>query len=329
MRRVPVLLAAAFLFSCATNTPNRDLAVEYYNLGNAYFEVSQMEKAIAAYRAALRYDPGSVKASYNLALALVKAGRAEEAVTILSEILAGDPGNVEILEALAWTKSTTGADEEAIGIYERILAVSAENGNALYNLGVLQWKTGKKEEAAERFRTLLRYSPDDLPGMFNLGELLLSLDRAEEAADYLARYSQKKPEDAAATLLLALCQERLSNYARALELYELIIGADGKNAKAFFGKARLLLTEIEDPDKGLSSLQQALDLGFADVEAIKALIDSPLLLERDAVEKLLAAKSLMPKKTMGEEATEGGAGGNESKEGGTAAEGAADSASGR
>lgn len=297
MRRIVIVLSAALLASCATNTQSRDLAVEYYNLGNAYFELSQMEKAVSAYRTALRQDPGNAKVSYNLALALVKSGRSDEAATVLEAVLSGDPANVETLEALAWSKSAAGADEEAIGVYNRILAVSPENGNAWYNLGVLQWKAGMKEDAAASFRTLLRYHPDDLPGMYNLGEILLAMDQAEEAAEFLSRYGQKKPEDAGASLLLALCQESLENYRRALELYEFILGVDGKNAKAFFGRARLLLTEIEDPDKGLSSLKQALDLGFADQAAIKALVESSLLLERDTVEKLLVDKKLLPEKS--------------------------------
>jgi protein O-GlcNAc transferase len=297
MRRGFRILPVLLLVSCATTSRDQDLSVEYYNLGNTYFELSQLDKAVGAYRTALRHDSGNTKASYNLALALGKAGRAEEAEAVLEQILAEDPTNVETMEALAWAKSTAGADGEALAVYERILAASAENTNAWYNSGVLLWKAGKKEEAAERFRTLLRYSPEDPPGMYNLGELLLSMDQAAEAAEFLSRYGQKKPEDTGASLLLARCQERLSSFAKALELYEFVLGVDGRNAKALFGKANLLLTEIEDPDKGLASLQQALDLGFTDAEAIRHLLESPLLLERDAVEKLLSAKKLMPEKS--------------------------------
>ncbi len=67
-----------------------------------------------------------------------------------------------------------------------------------------------------------------------------------------------------------------------------------KEPRAWFGQARLLLTVIEDPDKGIAALQKALELGFNDREAIKVLLASPGLQARDQVEAALKTRSLLP-----------------------------------
>jgi len=53
---------------------------------------------------------------------------------------------------------------------------------------------------------------------------------------------------------------------------------------------------VEDPQKGLEALSKAIEAGFKDAIAAKALLDSPSLLERQKVEGILAAASLMSDK---------------------------------
>src|SRR5690606_2676259 len=51
-------------------TSKTDKSTANYNLGNAYFKDKQTDKAIEAYKEALRQDPNNEKARYNLAYAL-------------------------------------------------------------------------------------------------------------------------------------------------------------------------------------------------------------------------------------------------------------------
>jgi len=54
------------------------------------------------------------------------------------------------------------------------------------------------------------------------------------------------------------------------------------------------LTKIEDPDRGLTALSQALAGGFKNREAIVELLADPQLLERDRVRALLQGSGLLP-----------------------------------
>ena len=89
-------------------------------------------------------------------------------------------------------------------------------------------------------------------------------------------------------------QERLQKYARELDAFDKIIAIDAKQADAWFGECRLLLTVVEDPARGLDALSKALEAGFHDQAAVKALLGSSELLDRDKVEGLLKDHNQFP-----------------------------------
>lgn len=296
-RLITVLLASiaalVLLGGCASDPRIREVAAEYYNIGNAFFELGQYEKAIDAYRSALRFDPGLAKADYNLALTYARMERLPEAEQLLKKLLADDPENVSLILTLAWAYHRAGREEEALSRYDAGLAIAPENADAWYNSAVILWKLERKQEALERFRGLLAVAPDDAEGLFGAGSLLLSMEDPEGAEQYLGRCVQKKPDDIEARYLLADSLERQRKLSGVLGEYDRILALDPKQANAWFGKARLLLTAIEDPDNGLAALRKSLDLGFRDGEAAAVLLASPGLLERQAVEAALREHDLL------------------------------------
>ena len=296
-RLITLLAALALCAGCASGGKSPDIAAEYYNLGNAYFEMAHYDKAIAYYTTALGFNPEHAGARINMALALIQQKKAPEAREILTKLLAEDEKNVTVMTALGWALHAEGKDEEALAQYDRIAELSPENYDALYNSALILWKLDRKKEALDRFKKLLAVSPDDNDALFSAGALLVALDDAAAAAEYLERYLQKKPEDKDALFLLAESRVGLKKFSQALAAYEKISVLDPKEARAWFGKARLLLTVIEDPDKGMSALKQSLELGFSDLGAVKTLLASENLQSRQEVEAVLKARSMLPQET--------------------------------
>lgn len=287
------LAASCLAAGCVTDTRGREIALEYYNLGNAYLELGRLDEAAQAFESALRLDPGIARADYNLAIAYVRLGRAEEAVGILDRLAADDPGNLTTLLALAWALHEAGRDDEALARYDAAAGLAPENQEALYNAGLILWAGGRVREAADRFTRLVAIAPDDTDVLYNLGSLELALDDPSAAAEHLGRYVEREPQDAEGLLLLASAWERQRQFSRALEAYDRIIAADAKSASAWYGRARLLLTVVEDPDRGLEDLRRALEAGFSDKAAAAALLANESLLRRADVEKEFDARGLL------------------------------------
>jgi tetratricopeptide (TPR) repeat protein len=291
---LPALAAALLVAGCASAPRGRDLALEYYAIGNAWLDMGRYEKALDAYRSALRLDPAFVKADYNLALTYARMRSTADAETILNRLLAEDPRNVTLLSTLAWAYHLGGRDGEALATYDRVLAAAPESVDAWYNSALILWKEGKKAEALERTRRMLALAPEDPQGLLAAGSLLLESGDAASAEDFLGRYIQRKPDDLEGRFLLAQALESQRAFARAIAAYDGILGRDQKQAGAWFGKARLLLTVVEDPERGLEALGRALALGFADKEAARALLASEGLKEAGSVESVLTESGLLP-----------------------------------
>jgi tetratricopeptide (TPR) repeat protein len=289
-----LLAVTVVLAGCATATRNQDVAAEYYNVGNAYAGLGQFDKAALYYRDAVRLDPSNVQARYNLALALIRTQNTSEAREVLARLLSDDPQNVTVMAALGWALHIEGKDADSLAMYDKIIQLSPENQDALYNGALVLWKLDRKPEALERLQKLLTLAPDDADALYGAASLLLQLDEPQKALENLDRLLEKKPDQADAQLLRADCFERLEKYSQALDAYDKVVTLDAKEPRAWFGKARLLLTVIEDPDKGLSALKQALELGFHDMDAVKVLLDSSQLQKRSDVEAALKARNMLP-----------------------------------
>jgi tetratricopeptide (TPR) repeat protein len=224
----------------------------------------------------------------------VRLGRAPEAADILERLAADDPRSVTVLLAAGWALHEAGREAEALARYDAAAALAPENQEALYNGGLLLWEAGRLREAADRFVRLLAIVPEDPDSLYNLGSLELALDDPVAAADHLGRYVERAPADADGLLLLASAWERQRQFSRALEAYDRVVAADPAAARAWFGRARLLLTVVEDPERGLADLRRALEAGFADKEAAAALVANESLLSRAEVEKALSDRGLLP-----------------------------------
>jgi predicted Zn-dependent protease len=227
-------------------------------------------------------------------MALIAAGRAGEAQTVLEELILQDPGNENLQEVLAYAYHAQGDNLQAIRIYRQILEASPANNKVRYNLGMLLRKVEQPEEALQVFTEVLEDEPEDLEALYNRGELLLELGRIADAVVVFEAYLQSKPDSTDAYMHLADCYGIQERYDKALEAYAQALAYDEKRSQAWFSSAVIQLTKIEDPDRGLTALSQALEGGFKDQEAIEELLADPALLERDRVEALLQQNGSLP-----------------------------------
>jgi tetratricopeptide (TPR) repeat protein len=294
MLHAAALLGVFSLFAGCVSGARGSVASDYYNIANAYVQLGQYDKAIQYYQDALRADPTLVKADFNLAVALARLKRTEESIAVLKRLLLNDPRNTQIMATMGWVYHQAGRDGDALEQYDAVLLLSPADQDALYNSGILLWKVDRRGEALERFRKVLDNAPADTDSLFAGGSILLSMEDPAASFDMLSRYLEKKPDDPQALYLVAAGAEQLRKFSRALDAYERIIAIDPKQSDAWFGEARLLLTVIEDPQRGLDALAKALAGGFKDQVAVRALLDSSGLQERGKVEGMLRERNLLP-----------------------------------
>jgi tetratricopeptide (TPR) repeat protein len=276
----------------------RELAAEYFNLGNAYFELKKYDRAITLYEKSLRYDPSFSEGSYNLARVYMSQEKYEDGLGILENLISREGENLLLLQTYAYALGKAGRSSEAIAFYREILSKSEGNLAALFNLSVLlenDESTGESYELLKKANTLFPEDPDVLK---RLGKLEAELGSLSAAINYLRQYIEKKKNDNETAFLLVELYGKERLYSDALELLETLIGSKRDDPKFWFEKAYLQLCKAEEKSAGIDSLNKAIELGYKNKEgARKLLLEVPSAFLRD-VQSIILEKAILTPEEM-------------------------------
>lgn len=126
-------------------SPDRSDA--HYNLGLA-MERKSNRSASAAYREALRVEPGNENAAVNLAMVYRRMGRRGEMMSTYRDVLEVNPRAYRVAYNLASELERSGVVEEAIDVYRIAWQATGELGAfSRSRMGMLFAKTGKHDSA--------------------------------------------------------------------------------------------------------------------------------------------------------------------------------------
>lgn len=198
------LLAASLLFySCASNdlsvpvpgqgsVKTRNIYVEYYMLGDAYFKLEDYKKAAEYYELAMRKKDQYWAAYYKLAKCYVFSSDWTNALPMYKRILERDPENASIKAGIAYIYSMQGDFKHSISIYEELLEAQPKNQEYLENYLAVMAADEKKFEKnyAEKFTKAYDILKTEYPENKNLKtfedkykELMKIKEDAEKASE--------------------------------------------------------------------------------------------------------------------------------------------------
>lgn len=299
-KRKTVILPLLIIFftGCVTGVQKEEAARAYYNLGNAYFELENMERAAEAYLRALSLDDSLESASYNLARAYVESGYVDKGIEILEQLLAGDPENLYMLNTLAYAYSLKSEYEKALELYEDVLLKNNLNENALYNSGIIYWREEQYQKAKDRFNSLYSIKPEDNNLILILGRLELDMDNPEKGIRYLESYKEQNSEDTNVLRELGNAYRLEEYYGKALEVYNELLDISREEPQILFYKAWILLVAIGDTQNGLDALEDAIVAGFRNKEQYIELLQHPDIINQERVKELLMEKEIITEEDL-------------------------------
>jgi len=286
------LIALLLLTGCATTEDRSELATAYYDLGNAYMELEEWEKARGAYGKALEVEQDMRRAEYNLSRALIRLEEYTEAERRLTSLLEQDPQNGILQETLAWLyirRGMTGRAEEA---YRKVLEYRPQDASALYNLALLEQERENYAEARKYLIELVKIEKADAQVFYRLGQVETELGSAS-VAGWFAKAADREPENPRYRKALAEAYTREKSYEDAAKEYaELAERFPERSGVYQYRRAYVLLIGKEDYAQGLEALRAAFEAGFTDSEMLADLAFHPELLDPAAVIELLKERGL-------------------------------------
>jgi tetratricopeptide (TPR) repeat protein len=119
-----------------------------HNIGAAFAQQENFEKAIEFYNKALKLDPADPKTYNGLGFAFFSLGNLDEAIKYYTKALELDPGFPEANFNLANTLLEQGKIDEAVAHYKKALELKPDWPDARKNLLIAQMRKKEKEETS-------------------------------------------------------------------------------------------------------------------------------------------------------------------------------------
>jgi molecular chaperone DnaK len=157
------------------------LAVAHSNLGSVLDATDRYGEAEAAYREAIRLYPGLAMAHHNLGFTLKRLKRYPEAEAAFREAIRHNPDLAMAYNKLGDVLEELKRYPEAETVLRKAIRLQPRDASAHNNLGVVLLRMGRSRKAVAAFREAIRLEPGLVSAHNNLGVALQQLKRYREA----------------------------------------------------------------------------------------------------------------------------------------------------
>jgi tetratricopeptide (TPR) repeat protein len=166
------------------------------NLGAAYMDRGEFDRAEAEYRAIIALAPTYPRVYYNLGLLALRRARTEEAAAAFERAVVLDPSNASPRTRLGILALRSGDAQRAEQEFEAALRLDPTQRDALNNLATIYLERRDWAKALDLVDEALARDPGFLEAAYNQGVALAGLGRGPEARAVLTDVRRRLPPDA-------------------------------------------------------------------------------------------------------------------------------------
>ena len=167
------------------------------NLGNAYQREAKYDLSIKYYQEVLNLNGNNPLAHNDIGVAYQATGKPDDAIREFKEAVMLDPNYTDARNNLGNIYLITGKLDLAKEQYLKTIDLNPKHMMAHTNLGILYQKQGKMKEALEEFKVGLSLNPHSAIAQFNYGYMMDMMgNKAEAIAHYEDVLRYAAPQDA-------------------------------------------------------------------------------------------------------------------------------------
>jgi tetratricopeptide (TPR) repeat protein len=134
----------------------------YYQLGHAYLEQNDLDRAKAHFELSLKHKPDNVASQGLLALIYSREGDAKRARTLWEKTLAGDPNNATLHINLGLSLEKEGRYREALDYFTKASGLMGGDDAVMINIGNVYEAMNRPVDALHAYNQALRSSRKNL-----------------------------------------------------------------------------------------------------------------------------------------------------------------------
>ncbi|GAB6091123.1 tetratricopeptide repeat protein [Spirochaeta dissipatitropha] len=265
------LSLSLLVLSCATDST--ELARDYYNLGVGYLDQGNYDQARDYLRRSLDLDPGQTRASYNLSRVYILLDNPDAAILLLEDLLEEDSGNIMVRETLAYAHGVNEDWDEAVRVMSGITQEHTVSVRGWVNYAVALYELQRYSSAYNAAEKALALDPQHKRAKtIKLVAAAYIPNRLEEYSEELQKFVEQQPDNIQQARVIGAALEHAGRYDSVLVFYDTAARAFPANGEMRFAHARVLIEAVDDQERGVEMLSQAISRGFEDQEKINALV---------------------------------------------------------
>ncbi|MCP3954717.1 MAG: tetratricopeptide repeat protein [Desulfobacterales bacterium] len=199
------------------------------------------------------FGPGSVVDFDSVSLNIsgdryYQMGDVNQAMAEFNRALELDPGNVNVHNSLGVCYGVLGAYEKAVKIFETSAGLAPDELMPVYNIGLAKLMIGDKETALVSFLAAAQKDPEVFEPTFQVGRLYFETGKTKKARSFLEKATALNPENATAHRYLGLCLLDLKKDAAAVTMLKKAVQLNPNDAPALSALGYLFDRMGENPD---------------------------------------------------------------------------------
>jgi tetratricopeptide (TPR) repeat protein len=234
---------------------DKHLASALNNLGSICRARKDNTGALDWYRKTITAHPAHLESLSNLGAVLLEDERAEEAVAPLEQALRLNPDYAEALCNLGMVRNALEQHDAALPLFQRALRIRPDYAEAYIGLARLHYEKENMAEAESCARRAVELAPTKAEMCSQLGSIYAEMARSDDARQMFRRALEIDPENNDALLGLGHLEMEGGDMEKAEALFRQALALKEDNLPARFHLAQV--KKVQPGDENLAALEAA------------------------------------------------------------------------
>ncbi len=277
------------LSTCVSIKTKKNVAIDYYNLGNDYLEVKNYKKAIESFNKSLEYDQKSTNTILNLIITCqLNKDFISAEKNIIKHFKKGDNEySKKLLMLLGNNYYLQGKYNQAIKTYNEYREAYPDNATCYFNLGLTQLKLSDEEEALDYF--LEAYNKDNkfIAAIYNIADYYYKNKDYDNSFYYFSLLENLDKKNPDIYYRLGQLEYHIEEYEHSKKHFLEAIKLDSKNSEYYISLAKVYSKGYNNRIKTLENIENALKNGFKDLKYLQSNTEFKLLNQFDEYKEML------------------------------------------
>jgi len=247
-----------------------EISVDYYNIGNEFYNNKQYKKAIEMYEKSIKYNPKNNQAISNLVLSYQMNKQYDQVEVLIKKYYKKEVSDFgkKLLLTLGNNYFLIGSYQKALSTYLLYIADYENDPNGYFNMGLCYQKLGDVKSSISYF--LKAYEKDEkfIPALYNVASYYYTQNDFEESRKFYKKLVSIETNNSDIYYRLGLLEKNALQYKEARDYFEKAISITKDNTEYYIELAKIYAKGYSDKKLTLENLTKALESGYKEFDKI-------------------------------------------------------------